>query len=74
MWAREHTAATETLYDVTSFGFIQKNFDTIVNGLAQSIIIADSRLQPANIKIQNGTLLNTSAKCVMPSRLSRLID
>jgi hypothetical protein len=49
---------------VTSFGFIQKNFDTIVNGLAQSIILANARLQPANIKVQNGTLLNTSAKYV----------
>eukprot|EP01094_Clydonella_sp_ATCC50884_P026865 TRINITY_DN7502_c0_g2_i1.p1 TRINITY_DN7502_c0_g2~~TRINITY_DN7502_c0_g2_i1.p1 ORF type:complete len:743 (-),score=213.42 TRINITY_DN7502_c0_g2_i1:173-2401(-) len=53
--------STETLYDVTSFGFIQKNFDTIVDGIAQSIIDADANVQPSNIFIANSTLLNSNA-------------
>eukprot|EP01096_Ripella_sp_DP13-Kostka_P007233 TRINITY_DN262_c0_g1_i1.p1 TRINITY_DN262_c0_g1~~TRINITY_DN262_c0_g1_i1.p1 ORF type:complete len:760 (+),score=356.52 TRINITY_DN262_c0_g1_i1:98-2281(+) len=53
--------STETLYDVTSFGFIKENFDTIINGITAAIVLADSSLQPGNIKINNGTLLNTNA-------------
>eukprot|EP01095_Lingulamoeba_sp_RSL-Kostka_P005335 TRINITY_DN1666_c0_g1_i1.p1 TRINITY_DN1666_c0_g1~~TRINITY_DN1666_c0_g1_i1.p1 ORF type:complete len:727 (-),score=281.42 TRINITY_DN1666_c0_g1_i1:239-2419(-) len=53
--------STYTLYDVTSFGFIQKNWECIVNGIATSIINAHNNIQPANLKITNSTLLNTSA-------------
>ena len=57
-------SATETLYDLTSFGFIKKNFEAIVQGIVQAIVIADSNLAPGYATITNDTLLNTNAKYV----------
>lgn len=53
--------STETLYDITSLGFVKKNFDTIVQGLAAAIIQAHQTRRAAVIKFNVGTLLNTNA-------------
>jgi len=48
------------LYNLTIGGFDQQNFDTIVNGICQSIIRADDNLAPGTIQIAQGDLLGAS--------------
>lgn len=52
--------STATLYDLTSFGFSQQNFDVIVNGLAESIVRAHQNRAPSSLKVTEGTLLNAN--------------
>ena len=52
--------STETLYDLTSFGFVQKNYDTIVNGIAQAIFLAHQSRRTATLQYNIGELLNTN--------------
>jgi len=49
-----------TLYNLTTFGFDQQNFDAIVEGIYQSIVRAHNNLAPGTIKIADGELLQTS--------------
>jgi len=49
-----------SLYDVTSFGFHAENFETIVNGIVNAISMAHDNLVEGSIKINNGTLLDSS--------------
>jgi neutral ceramidase len=44
------------LYDVTVKGFVRQNFDTIVDGIYQSIRRAHQNLQPGRILINEGSL------------------
>ena len=42
------------LYNATTKGFISQNFDAIVNGIYQSIVLAHNNLQPGRIYINRG--------------------
>ncbi|HYX31622.1 MAG TPA: neutral/alkaline ceramidase [Oligoflexus sp.] len=44
------------LYDFTINGFIKKHFETIVNGIYQSILNAHNNLEPGKILVNEGTL------------------
>lgn len=44
------------LYDFTVLGFIRQNFDVIVNGIYQSILLAHNNARPGKILINEGTL------------------
>lgn len=48
--------STYAFYNLTTLGFSRENFDTIVNGIVQAIIIAHHNKQPAHIKIAQGHL------------------
>lgn len=48
------------LYNLTIGGFDRQNFETIVNGICQSIIRADNNLAPGTIQIEQGDLLGAS--------------
>lgn len=44
------------LYNVTTFGFNQQNYEAIVNGIYQSIVRATANLEPGRIEVSSGTL------------------
>lgn len=48
--------STYRLYDITTFGFSRKNFDTIVDGIVTAIDRAEANLTPATIKLSKGDL------------------
>jgi neutral ceramidase len=48
------------LYNLTILGFSPKNFETIVDGIIQAILIAHDNLAPGVIKYNEGELLDTS--------------
>lgn len=45
-----------TTYDLSVLGFIEENFDVIVDGIYQSIVKAHNNLAPGSIKIAQGEL------------------
>lgn len=49
------------LYNLTILGFDQQNFETIVNGIYQSIVRAHDDLAPGTIRIARGDLLDASS-------------
>jgi neutral ceramidase len=48
--------------DLTSFGFIEDNFNVIVNGIYNAIVMAHNNMRPARIFVNTGTLLNSNIK------------
>ncbi|EGG19472.1 hypothetical protein DFA_00049 [Cavenderia fasciculata] len=48
------------LYGITALGFYKENFDTICNGIVQSIIMAHNNVQPGRLLVEQSTLYNTS--------------
>ena len=48
------------LYNLSTMGFDKKNFNTICDGIVQSIVRARANMQAATIKIARGALLNAS--------------
>ncbi len=48
------------LYNVSSYGYIEENYDVIVDGIYQSIVRAHNNLEPGYIEINQGTLNTTS--------------
>ncbi len=52
--------AFHTLYNITIGGFYQQNYDAVVNGIVESIVKADAHLEPANIFVNQGELINAS--------------
>ncbi|OGT53839.1 MAG: hypothetical protein A3E84_02295 [Gammaproteobacteria bacterium RIFCSPHIGHO2_12_FULL_42_13] len=48
--------STYTLYNLSTFGFSRKNFDTIVDGIVAAIDRAQNNMAPAQIKIAQGEL------------------
>lgn len=48
------------LYNVSTFGFIEENFNTIVNGITDSIIKAHSNLEPGYLEYNSGALTNAT--------------
>lgn len=50
------------MYNVTSKGFIQQNYDAIVNGITAAIAQAHSRTEPGNITIAKGDLTDISVQ------------
>jgi len=48
--------STYTWYNITTLGFNRDNFDVIVNGIVNAIMLADGNLTPATIKINHGQL------------------
>lgn len=48
------------LYGITTLGFNQMNFDTIVQGIVHSIQKAHENLKPGKIFINKGELLNSN--------------
>lgn len=49
------------LYNITILGFIKENFETIVNGIYQSIVNAHNNLEPGYIQVNRGQLDGVSA-------------
>ncbi len=45
-------------YNVPTLGFIEQNFDIVVNGIFQSIVKADANIQPGTIFINKGEIEN----------------
>lgn len=45
-----------TLYNLTSFGYNQQNFDAITHGIVQSIMRAHANLSPGSVRINAGDL------------------
>lgn len=43
-------------YNVPTLGFIEQNFDIIVNGIVQSIIKADTNIKPGTIYVNKGKI------------------
>jgi neutral ceramidase len=54
--------STEALYDLTSFGFLERNFECIVDGITQAIIRADNNRSPGRALLKNGRLYKSNAK------------
>lgn len=52
--------STYIFYNITTLGFSQKNFDTIVNGIVAAIERAQVNMKPAHIKIASGRLTGIS--------------
>lgn len=52
--------AFETLYNFTSRGFYEDNYQVIVDGITKSIIRAHQNLEPGTIYIEESELSNTS--------------
>ncbi|HEY0640377.1 MAG TPA: neutral/alkaline ceramidase [Pseudonocardiaceae bacterium] len=50
-----------TLYNVTTFGFHDKTFRAIVDGITESVNRAHANLGPATLSLAHGTLTNASA-------------
>lgn len=48
--------STYNFYNLTTFGFNRKNFDTIVNGIVTAIDRAEANLAPAHIKLASADL------------------
>ncbi|MFL5356612.1 neutral/alkaline ceramidase [Archangium sp.] len=48
------------LYNLSTFGFVPQNFEVIVNGIYQSIVLAHEHLAPGHITLAAGELLDTS--------------
>ena len=42
------------LYNFTSFGYVQQNYDAIVDGITAAIVIAHNSLAPATVRIGTG--------------------
>lgn len=52
--------ATDEFYNLTTFGFKRKNFDTIVAGIVAAINRAHENVAPARIKLTHGPLTGIS--------------
>jgi len=52
--------STEALYDLTSFGFLERNFECIADGIANAIIQADERRAPGRAFMRNGQLYKSN--------------
>ncbi|WLR43001.1 neutral/alkaline ceramidase [Bacillus carboniphilus] len=50
----------EGLYNITTFGFYEENYDVIVDGIVQSIIQAHDNLEPGYLELNQGTVEGTS--------------
>lgn len=48
------------LYEITSLGFVRESLDAIVDGIVKSIYIASQNLQPGNIYLNHGELLDSN--------------
>ncbi|WP_170311606.1 neutral/alkaline ceramidase [Vallitalea okinawensis] len=48
------------LYNVSTFGFIEENYDCIVNGIYESIVKAHNNLEPGYIEFNMGQCLDTN--------------
>jgi neutral ceramidase len=48
------------LYNLATFGFSPQNFDTIVDGIVESVVLAYENKKPAHIKINNGMVENAN--------------
>ncbi|QSQ24946.1 neutral/alkaline ceramidase [Pyxidicoccus parkwayensis] len=48
------------LYNLTILGFDKQNFDAIVDGIYQSIVLAHGNLTAGSVRMASGDLLNTS--------------
>ncbi|ESO84722.1 hypothetical protein LOTGIDRAFT_131742 [Lottia gigantea] len=48
------------LFDITSLGFVKESFEALVDGITLSIQNAHDRIQPANIYINSGLLLDSN--------------
>ncbi|XP_042440807.1 neutral ceramidase-like [Zingiber officinale] len=48
------------VYIITSLGFVKQSFDVIVDGIERSIIEAHENLQPGDIFVNKGELLNAN--------------
>jgi neutral ceramidase len=48
------------LVDITTFGFVEENWEACVNGVVQSIIRAHQNLQPGTIKMNIGQVENAN--------------
>ncbi|PON60589.1 Neutral/alkaline nonlysosomal ceramidase [Parasponia andersonii] len=46
------------VYSVTSFGFVQQSFDSIVNAIEQSLVQAHENLKPGSVFINKGDVAN----------------
>ncbi len=46
------------LYNLSMFGYDEKHFNTVAEGIYQSIVRAHSNLKPGNVRINNGELNN----------------
>lgn len=49
------------LYNVSTWGFIEDNYNTIVRGIAHAIIEADTNLEPGYLEVNTGHLEGISA-------------
>lgn len=45
-----------TLYNISVLGFIEENYDTIVDGIYQSIVDAHTNMEPGHIQVNRGKL------------------
>lgn len=50
----------DTLFDLTTFGFVRESFDAIVNGITKSIERAHSAVVPGRIFITHGQVLDAN--------------
>ncbi|GFO12902.1 LOW QUALITY PROTEIN: neutral ceramidase-like [Plakobranchus ocellatus] len=48
------------LYDITALGFNKQGFDALVEGITQSVIMAHKSMQPADIYMNSGELLDSN--------------
>jgi neutral ceramidase len=48
------------LYNISAYGYIQENYECIVEGIYNSIVKAHNNLEPGYIEINTGTLQGTS--------------
>ncbi|MEI5908133.1 neutral/alkaline non-lysosomal ceramidase N-terminal domain-containing protein [Bacillus spongiae] len=53
--------AHEGLYNVSTYGFHEENYEAIVNGIYESIVLAHQNLEPGYIEIIEGTAEGTSS-------------
>jgi neutral ceramidase len=52
--------STYTLYNLSTYGFNQDHFDTVVNGIVNAIDRAQHNMKPAQIKLADGQLTGIS--------------
>lgn len=52
--------AHDTLYNLTTFGFDEQNFEAICNGIVQAIVRAHNNLAPGNALVSVGQVLQAS--------------
>ncbi|XP_067928442.1 uncharacterized protein [Watersipora subatra] len=48
------------LLDVTSLGFVKQSLDALVDGIVESVKIAEGNLRPANLHVTSGELLGAN--------------